>query len=153
VGSETFANIRSGIGNAIRLAHCFAIPPAFFAVVVRQLDGSGRRLGTRIIVEKPFRGDQKSTRELNCNLLPVFSESDIYNLAIWSRLYVVMASLCAMMRLSSGDLCVVTVGDQVVEMDGVPFYLRTGITPPTTCVEIVARFRVPPSTNLTELRN
>jgi glucose-6-phosphate 1-dehydrogenase len=34
--------------------------------------------------------------------------------------------------------------------DGVPFYIRTGKNLPVTCMEVMARFRKPPTTNLTE---
>ena len=34
--------------------------------------------------------------------------------------------------------------------DGVPFYIRAGKELPVTCMEVVGRFRRPPSTNLTE---
>ena len=35
--------------------------------------------------------------------------------------------------------------------DGVPFYIRTGKNLPVTCMEILARFRNPPATDMTEL--
>jgi glucose-6-phosphate 1-dehydrogenase len=35
--------------------------------------------------------------------------------------------------------------------DGVPFYIRTGKNLSVTCMEILARFRNPPATNMTEL--
>ena len=34
--------------------------------------------------------------------------------------------------------------------DGVPFYIRAGKNLPTTCMEVMARFRKPPQTNITE---
>lgn len=34
--------------------------------------------------------------------------------------------------------------------DGVPFYIRTGKNLPVTCMEVMARFRKPPTTNMTE---
>ncbi len=34
--------------------------------------------------------------------------------------------------------------------DGVPFYIRAGKNLPVTCMEVMARFRKPPTTNLTE---
>ena len=34
--------------------------------------------------------------------------------------------------------------------DGVPFYIRAGKELPVTCMEVMARFRKPPTTNLTE---
>jgi glucose-6-phosphate 1-dehydrogenase len=34
--------------------------------------------------------------------------------------------------------------------DGVPFYIRAGKELPVTCMEVIARFRKPPTTNLTE---
>ncbi|WP_051978488.1 glucose-6-phosphate dehydrogenase [Edaphobacter aggregans] len=34
--------------------------------------------------------------------------------------------------------------------DGVPFYIRAGKNLPTTCTEVIARFRKPPTTNITE---
>jgi glucose-6-phosphate 1-dehydrogenase len=34
--------------------------------------------------------------------------------------------------------------------DGVPFYIRAGKNLPVTCMEILARFRNPPATNMTE---
>ena len=34
--------------------------------------------------------------------------------------------------------------------DGVPFYIRAGKNLPVTCMEVIARFRKPPTTNMTE---
>jgi glucose-6-phosphate 1-dehydrogenase len=34
--------------------------------------------------------------------------------------------------------------------DGVPFYIRAGKNLPVTCMEVLARFRKPPTTNITE---
>ena len=34
--------------------------------------------------------------------------------------------------------------------DGVPFYIRAGKNMPVTCMEVMARFRKPPTTNITE---
>jgi glucose-6-phosphate 1-dehydrogenase len=35
--------------------------------------------------------------------------------------------------------------------DGVPFYIRAGKNLPVTCTEVMARFRKPPTTNITEM--
>jgi glucose-6-phosphate 1-dehydrogenase len=35
--------------------------------------------------------------------------------------------------------------------EGVPFYIRSGKNLPVTCTEVIARFRKPPTTNITEL--
>lgn len=35
-------------------------------------------------------------------------------------------------------------------MSGVPFYIRVGKNLPVTCTEVIARFRKPPTTNITE---
>jgi glucose-6-phosphate 1-dehydrogenase len=62
-----------------------AVPPSFFAGIVRRLgesglvreDGSGWR---RVIIEKPFGRDLDSARQLNAELGDVLKESQIYRI-------------------------------------------------------------------------
>jgi glucose-6-phosphate 1-dehydrogenase len=76
----TFGALRRELGPAERPAHYLAIPPALFATVVEQLAKSGCSRGARIIVEKPFGRDLKSSRELNGVLLNWFGEKSIFRI-------------------------------------------------------------------------
>lgn len=74
---ETFAEIRRQLDGRRNPAYYLAIPPALFALVIRQLAQSGCGHGARIILEKPFGTDLASARKLNRILHESFDESSI----------------------------------------------------------------------------
>ena len=76
----TFAALRRELGTAARPTHYLAIPPSMFAVVVRELGGSGCARDARVVVEKPFGRDLASARALNETLHEVFDESRIFRI-------------------------------------------------------------------------
>jgi len=61
-------------------------PPGLYATVARNLGSAGLhrqeegKAWKRIIVEKPFGNDLKSSRELNINLLSIFEEEQVYRI-------------------------------------------------------------------------
>lgn len=76
----TFEAVRQQLGPARHPAYYLAIPPAFFEIVVDQLEKSGCAAGARIIIEKPFGHDLQSAQELNRILLSGFPESSIFRI-------------------------------------------------------------------------
>ena len=78
--ASTFDAVRRELGSARHPAYYLAIPPAFFATVVDQLERSGCAAGARIIIEKPFGNNLESAKELNRTLLSGFPESAIFRI-------------------------------------------------------------------------
>ena len=86
--SEHYANLKQELGKprdgvCANVVFYLAISPADFTVVVTQLDAaglSGRLLGNRIVLEKPFGHDLASARELNQHLHRHFEEEQIYRI-------------------------------------------------------------------------
>ena len=77
---ETFRKLRAELKDGKHPAHYLAIPPSLFESVVQELDKSACSKGARVIVEKPFRNDLASARELNRVLLSAFDESDVFRI-------------------------------------------------------------------------
>lgn len=78
--AETFLALKQALGSSRRPAHYLAIPPAFFATVIRNLDAAGLAENARVIVEKPFGRDLASARELNRVAQAVFPEPSIFRI-------------------------------------------------------------------------
>jgi glucose-6-phosphate 1-dehydrogenase len=76
----TFRALKQSLGNAKRMAHYLAIPPALFATVLEGLGAAGLADQARVIVEKPFGRDLVSARELNGIALSVFPEDSIFRI-------------------------------------------------------------------------
>ncbi|CAR28949.1 ZYRO0F15686p [Zygosaccharomyces rouxii] len=70
-----------GVKEPHRLFY-FALPPGVFLSVATEIKKNlyVPNGGTRLIVEKPFGHDLKSSRELQENLAPLFSEDEIYRI-------------------------------------------------------------------------
>jgi glucose-6-phosphate 1-dehydrogenase len=77
---ETFKTIKAALGDARRPAHYLAIPPSFFATVIRGLGAAHLANHARVIVEKPFGRDLASARELNRVARSVFPEDSIFRI-------------------------------------------------------------------------
>ena len=76
----TFQTLRKKMGNAKSPAHYLAIPPAAFAMVVKQLTAAHCAMNARVILEKPFGRDRLSAQELNQILLRSFDEKAIFRM-------------------------------------------------------------------------
>ena len=77
---NTFAKIKTALGNAQRPAHYLAIPPSLFATVIAGLGAAELTKGARVIVEKPFGRDLASARELNRAAQTVFPQDSIFRI-------------------------------------------------------------------------
>jgi glucose-6-phosphate 1-dehydrogenase len=77
---ETFAALRSELGQAKHPVHYLAIPPSLFPTVIDSLASSGCAEGARVVVEKPFGRDLESSRELNAALHRAFDESRVFRI-------------------------------------------------------------------------
>ncbi len=78
--AATFQTLRKELGNAKSPAHYLAIPPAAFAIVVRQLTAARCAINARVVLEKPFGRDRSSAQELNQILLRSFDEKAIFRI-------------------------------------------------------------------------
>jgi glucose-6-phosphate 1-dehydrogenase len=76
----TFKVLKKALGDARRPAHYLAIPPAFFATVIKGLGAAGLGDQARVIVEKPFGRDLASARKLNSVARSVFPEDSIFRI-------------------------------------------------------------------------
>jgi glucose-6-phosphate 1-dehydrogenase len=76
----TFKALKQALGDARCPAHYLAIPPAFFATVMKGLATAGLADQARVIVEKPFGRDLASARELNRIALSAFPEDAIFRI-------------------------------------------------------------------------
>ena len=86
--AEHYGNLKQTLGKpregvCANVVFYLAISPADFTLVVSQLDAaglSGRLLGNRIVLEKPFGHDLASARALNQHLHRHFEEEQIYRI-------------------------------------------------------------------------
>src|SRR2546422_10559553 len=77
---ETFAALKGALGKSRRPTHYLAIPPALFATVIQGIGAAGLADHARVIVEKTFRRDLASARELNAVARAVFPEDAIFRI-------------------------------------------------------------------------
>jgi glucose-6-phosphate 1-dehydrogenase len=78
--SNTFAAIKTALGNAKRPAYYLAIPPSLFGTVIQSLGTSGLAKNARVVVEKPFGRDLASACALNKVARSVFPEDSIFRI-------------------------------------------------------------------------
>jgi glucose-6-phosphate 1-dehydrogenase len=77
----TFRSLKAALGSAARPAFYLAIPPVLFPTVVEHLAATAcAGSGARVVVEKPFGGDQASARLLNGILLKSFEEERVFRI-------------------------------------------------------------------------
>lgn len=76
----TFTKLRAELGDKQHPLHYLAIPPSLFPTVIDSLAASGCAEGARVVVEKPFGRDLKSSRELNAALHKAFDESSVFRI-------------------------------------------------------------------------
>jgi len=77
---DTFARLRSELGQASRPLHYLAIPPSLFGAVAEGLANAGCATNARVVVEKPFGRDLASARELHQILYKFFPETAIFRI-------------------------------------------------------------------------
>jgi len=87
---ETYRNIAACLdqlaaeGASQNHLFYFATPPSLFSVIVERLGKAGLAQEgehwSRIVVEKPFGRDLKSSKELNATITAVFKESQVYRI-------------------------------------------------------------------------
>ncbi len=76
----TFAELRKQLGEARRPLHYLAIPPSLFGTVAENLAKAGAAENARVVVEKPFGRDLKSSQDLSATLHQYFPEDEIYRI-------------------------------------------------------------------------
>ena len=76
----TFTRLRKALNGTAHPLHYLAIPPSLFGKVAEGLAQSHCNQGARIIAEKPFGRDLKSSRELNATLVRYFPEDAIFRI-------------------------------------------------------------------------
>lgn len=77
---EIFQSLRNILQGSLRPTFYLAIPPAFFASIIKELGSSGLAEHARVIVEKPFGRDLASAKELNHAAHQVFPETSIFRI-------------------------------------------------------------------------
>lgn len=77
---DTFARLRTVLGDALRPLFYLAIPPSLFGTVASGLARIGAADRGRLIVEKPFGRDLASAQTLNRTLHQSFVEPAIYRI-------------------------------------------------------------------------
>lgn len=77
---KTFKALKNMLGDARRPVHYLAIPPAFFATVIKGLAAEKLTEHARVVVEKPFGRDLASARELNDIALSAFPDDAIFRI-------------------------------------------------------------------------
>jgi len=84
--AETLIQLEDSHGIAGNAAFYLSIPPAAFPVVLKQLartkmaDNADRGGWRRVVVEKPFGHDLRSSRELNALVDDVFTAPDVFRI-------------------------------------------------------------------------
>lgn len=77
---ETFRALKKALGPASRPTFYLAIPPAFFAAIIKDLGTLCLAENARVVVEKPFGRDLASARALNKAAHAVFPETSIFRI-------------------------------------------------------------------------
>ncbi|SOD22523.1 glucose-6-phosphate dehydrogenase [Nitrosomonas ureae] len=78
--AETFQALKETLNGNLHPTFYLAIPPNFFAAIIKDLGSSGLAEHARVIVEKPFGRDLASAKELNRAAHLVFEESSIFRI-------------------------------------------------------------------------
>jgi glucose-6-phosphate 1-dehydrogenase len=76
----TYERLRDRIGPCLHPLFYLAIPPALFDDVVEGLQAAGLTDGAKVVVEKPFGRDRKSSQDLNDVLHRAFPEEAIFRI-------------------------------------------------------------------------
>jgi glucose-6-phosphate 1-dehydrogenase len=78
--ARTFKVLKRELGEARRPLYYLATPPSLFETVVCGIAAAGCSENARVIVEKPFGRDLRSSQELNRALRSVFPESSTFRI-------------------------------------------------------------------------
>jgi glucose-6-phosphate 1-dehydrogenase len=77
---DTFARLRTALGDACRPLHYLAIPPSAFPTVIQHLSEHRCVDEARVVVEKPFGRDLASAKQLNMELRRAFPEDSVFRI-------------------------------------------------------------------------
>lgn len=77
---ETFQTLKNALDGIQHPTFYLAIPPTFFAAIIKDIGSAGLAEHARVIVEKPFGRDLASAQELNRAAHSVFPESSIFRI-------------------------------------------------------------------------
>lgn len=78
--TETYAKVKSAVGDARLPVFYLEIPPFLFETVVHGLAEVGLTAAARVVVEKPFGHDLGSARALNSALHGLIDETQLYRI-------------------------------------------------------------------------
>ncbi|MCU0633676.1 MAG: glucose-6-phosphate dehydrogenase [Gemmatimonadaceae bacterium] len=77
---ETYAALRTALGDAMHPLHYLAVPPSIFPAVIAGLGQAGCSHGGRLVVEKPFGRDLASAKALNEAVHREFDEPAVFRI-------------------------------------------------------------------------
>ncbi|MBB5344487.1 glucose-6-phosphate dehydrogenase [Tunturibacter empetritectus] len=102
-----------------------------------------------LAMECPARGDAESMRDEKVKVLKAIPPIEAKNLVRGQfRGYLDEKGVAPNSKVET--FACLKLGINSWRWDGVPFYIRAGKNLPVTCMEVMARFRKPPHTNITE---
>ncbi len=82
--AAALAELDAAVGEPMSRAFYLSTAPEFFAVIVDALGAAGlaqsEEVGVRAVIEKPFGTSLAEARELNAQVLSVFSESQVFRI-------------------------------------------------------------------------
>ena len=74
---------RTRSGQAVNVLFYLEVPPPLFGRIAQGIAGAGRAENARVMVEKPFGSDLKSSQQLNETMHKFFPEEAIYRVDDW----------------------------------------------------------------------
>jgi len=81
--AATYKAMSDAIGQASNVLYYMEVPPFLFARIAQGIADAGRADGARVMVEKPFGHDLKSSQELNRTMLKYYPEDAIFRVDDW----------------------------------------------------------------------
>jgi glucose-6-phosphate 1-dehydrogenase len=79
----TYKAMSDAIGQAGNVLYYMEVPPFLFARIAQGIADAGRADNARVMVEKPFGHDLKSSQELNRTMLKYYPEDAIFRVDDW----------------------------------------------------------------------
>ncbi len=79
----TYKAMSDAIGQGANVLFYLEVPPPLFGRIAQGIADAGRTKNARVMVEKPFGSDLKSSQQLNETMLKYFPEEAIYRVDDW----------------------------------------------------------------------
>jgi len=79
----TYKAMSDAIGQGTDILYYMEVPPPLFGRIAQGISEAGRAAHARVMVEKPFGSDLKSSMELNQTMLKYYPEDAIYRVDDW----------------------------------------------------------------------